>query len=302
MIIEDNRENGKTPLEQMKLVELKLLKVLNKICKENNIKYWLDGGTLLGAVRHGGFIPWDDDIDVGMLREDYEKFLKLASKELPSDIFLQNWDTEKNFFLPMTKLRDKYSSIIEIEDRNSKNHSGIFIDIFPFDYLPKNNTLKNIQMVFFYILKCFKLEANPEQLKMKNIVGNRKIKIIVLKILKSIGKIISKKVYKNCYKFINYIFCKISPSNYIGDGLVNPTYYKKSIRKIEQVFPLKTVIFENEEFLAPKDIDFYLTGLYKNYMELPPVEDRKIHTVEVYPFKKCNHLETLDWKKKKERK
>ncbi|MBR8823891.1 hypothetical protein IX293_002166 [Fusobacterium necrophorum] len=299
-VIEDNRENGKIPLEQMRLVERKLLREIDRICKKYSIPYWLDGGTLLGAVRHRGFIPWDDDIDVAMLRKDYERFLEIAQKELPNDIFLQNWNTEKEFYLPMTKLRDKYSSIVETENRNLENHSGIFIDIFPFDYLPQSNWLKNIQMVIFYILKCFKLEAKASQLKMKTVIGNRTLKIIILTTLQIIGKTIPKTLYKKLFNLTNKIFYKISPSKQIGDGLVNPTYYKKSIRNIEKIFPLTTVIFEGEEFPAPKDWDFYLTGLYKNYMELPSVEDRKIHSQEVYPFKKCNHKETLDWKKREE--
>lgn len=297
----DNREDGKTTLEQLKLIEVRLLKELDIICKKYDIKYWLDGGTLLGAVRHKGFIPWDDDIDVGMLREDYEIFLKIAPKELPKDIFLQNWDTEKDFFLPMAKLRDKYSSIIETERRNMRNHSGIFIDIFPFDYLPKNNYLRKIQMIIFFILKSLKLEAKANQLKMKNIKGNRRIKVIFLTFLQKIGKIIPKSFYKKCYKVANIVFYKISPSEYIGDGLVNPTYYKKSIRNIDQIFPLGEVIFENESFPAPRDWSFYLTGLYNNYMELPLEEERKIHIKEVYPFRKCEHEETLDWEYRREK-
>lgn len=300
METKDNRVNGKNPLEQMRLVELKMLRELDKICKKHSIPYWLDGGTLLGAIRHKGFIPWDDDIDVGMLREDYEKFLEVAAFELPNDIFLQNWDTEKKFYLTMSKLRDKYSSIVEIDDRDLENHSGIFIDIFPFDYLPKNKYLKNIQMILFFILRCLKLEVKPTQLKMKGIIGNRKLKIVILTILQFVGKIIPKNLYKNLFKFTNKFFFKISPSQEIGDGLVNPTYYKRSIRNIDKIFPLSTAIFENVEFPIPKDYDFYLKGLYNNYMELPPEEDRKIHCKEIYPFRKCNHRETLDWEEIKE--
>lgn len=294
----DNRSIGKSQEEQLKLVEIKLLKIFDKICKKHNISYWLDGGTLLGAIRHKGFIPWDDDIDIGMLREDYEKFLKIAKEELPNDIFLQNWYTEKHFYLPMTKLRDKYSSVIEIENRNKNNHSGIFIDIFPFDYLPKNRFLKNVQMLIYFLLKSLKLEADPTQLKMKNIKGNRKIKILTLLILKKLGKIIPKRIYIYIYKVVNQFFYRISPSSEIGDGLVNPTYYKKSTRNIEQIFPLTEVIFENNKYSAPRNIDLYLRGLYKNYMELPPEEERKIHMKEIYPFKKCSHKETLDWERK----
>ena len=86
-MILDNREEGCDELGQAKLVMLKLLRVFDDICRKNNLKYWLDGGTLIGAIRHNGFIPWDDDIDVAMLSDDYEKFIEIAQQELPDDVF-----------------------------------------------------------------------------------------------------------------------------------------------------------------------------------------------------------------------
>lgn len=88
-------------------IELEILKKIDEVCKKHNINYWLDSGTLLGAVRHQGFIPWDDDIDIGMLREDYEKFLKVAQKDLGDDYFLQTRSTDKNYPLVFAKVRKK---------------------------------------------------------------------------------------------------------------------------------------------------------------------------------------------------
>ena len=99
----DNRQCGDTVLRQSQLVMLRILKTVDSICKENNISYWLDSGTLLGAARHGGFIPWDDDIDIMMLREDYELFKEIAKKELPEDMFLQNQDTDIYYDMPWMK-------------------------------------------------------------------------------------------------------------------------------------------------------------------------------------------------------
>ena len=84
---------------------LEILQEIHKICVENNLTYWLEAGTLLGAVRHKGFIPWDDDSDVSMPRADYEKFLKIAQKKLPKDMFLQTQDTDKEYPLPWAKIR-----------------------------------------------------------------------------------------------------------------------------------------------------------------------------------------------------
>src|SRR5689334_13900011 len=129
-IFPDERERGETPLRQSQLVMLRMLKIMDYLCTRHNIEYFLTGGTLLGAIRHQGFIPWDDDLDVGMTRENYEKFEKLAVPELPNDIFFQNVNTDP--FYPKyreaeAKLRDKYSRYTRKEalEKRYKWHNGI---------------------------------------------------------------------------------------------------------------------------------------------------------------------------------
>src|SRR5690606_12951138 len=135
VLFPDEREKGETTLRQCQLVMLRMLKILDYLCTKHDIKYFLTGGTLLGAVRHKGFIPWDDDLDVGMTRDNYEKFIELAVPELPRDIFFQNTDTDK--YYPKTcnvdaRLRDKYSSY-ELIGREEKGHLGLQIDLFIYD-------------------------------------------------------------------------------------------------------------------------------------------------------------------------
>ncbi len=108
----DNREKGETLTRQCQLVMLRMLKIVNYLCTKHDIKYFVTGGTMLGAVRHKGFIPWDDDLDVGMTRSNYEKFVQYAVPELPNNIFFQTDETE--LYYPSShfmeaKLRDKYS-------------------------------------------------------------------------------------------------------------------------------------------------------------------------------------------------
>ena len=296
----DNREEGKTTLRQTQLVQLKILKYVHNICEKNNINYWLDGGTLLGAVRHKGFIPWDDDLDIAMLRKDYEKFLEIAKKELPNDMFLQNIFTEKYYTRPFTRIRDKYSTynFHDGESINTKIHKGIFIDLFPFDYVPKNLFLRKVQVIFYYFLRILKLECNPDSLKLIKKSNNKKFLIILVSAIMTLGKIIPKRIYFSLYNLTNKLFYKLSPSEDIGDGLVNPTYYFKSIRNISKIFPLKKMTFEDNEFFIPNDYKYYLETLYGDYMKLPPEEDRKVHAVDIFPFIKCEHPETLEWKTK----
>ncbi|EYE54801.1 LicD family protein, partial [Bacteroides fragilis] len=108
-----NRYNKEgSDLRKLQYRMLELLEVLDKICKKHNLPYWLEGGTLLGAVRHGGFIPWDDDLDVQMLRSDYKKLLKILPKELPGNIALQTFKTDKGYYRYVAKLRDLNSKLI----------------------------------------------------------------------------------------------------------------------------------------------------------------------------------------------
>src|SRR5690242_9470114 len=129
----DNRENGETRLRQCQLVMLRMFKIFDFLCTRHQIKYFLTGGSLIGAVRHQGFIPWDDDLDVGMTRENYERFIQYAVPELPNDIFFQNINTDP-FYRETdyvdARLRDKYSSYNHIGKKNNAFHEGLQVDIF----------------------------------------------------------------------------------------------------------------------------------------------------------------------------
>lgn len=120
--------------------QLDMLYVVQEICKKHNIQYWVDGGTLLGTIRHGGFIPWDDDIDIMMLPEDYDKFNKVAANELEEPYFLQT-DWGDDVYFCHTKIRRSDTTAILSKDVPAKFefNQGIFIDIFPMDFVPTDN-------------------------------------------------------------------------------------------------------------------------------------------------------------------
>ena len=122
-------------LRQLQLIQLEILKFFDNFCREHNLKYSLYAGSLLGAIRHHAFIPWDDDLDICMLREDYNRFIQIAPLEFPTDIFLQTQETDPSYdYLPLPcKVRDKNSLIISEGMENQKYQQGLFIDIFPTD-------------------------------------------------------------------------------------------------------------------------------------------------------------------------
>ena len=118
-------------LRQHQLRTLEILKIVDIICREHDINYWLSSGTLLGAVRHKGFIPWDDDVDIEMLRDDFKKFNEIIPQYLPENFKLQNHKTDKCYYWPFSKVRDERYPIKEVcnTDIRYKYH-GVYIDVF----------------------------------------------------------------------------------------------------------------------------------------------------------------------------
>lgn len=276
----DNRELGKTDIEQARLVMLKLLKEFDRICRKHHISYWLDGGTLLGAVRHQGFIPWDDDIDVAMLADDYKKFIQIASDKLPDDIFLQTRYTDREYPMFITKLRDKYSTYEESAIRKKNCHKGIFMDIFPMDFVRYPFWQSNLKL-FFHDTNYSNLHSS--------------VKTFIQSTFGFVGKRMIRKLRIPVYHWLNYLF-------HTDYKKASCLAYCMEINEIQQfskdmIFPLREHIFEGTLFYVPNDYDAYLREYFGDYMKLPPVEERHCHNIGIYPFTPCNHKDTLKWKK-----
>ena len=253
---------SKVDLRKMQLLELKILKEVKRICEKNSIPYFLIAGTLIGAVRHKGFIPWDDDIDIGMLRSDYERFLEVCKTDLGSEYFLQTPETEKgNADYGIAHIRLNGTSMVQEFRKNTTTHNGLTIDIFPYDNLPENK-LKRI----FYC-KTFPL--------MKRVCAKR------MGYTPHPPKLAHRIVLNTVYVLTRWI-----PISFLHNKMVN-YHVKQNKKQTEYVFPLSewnyknekhlysTVIeltemqFEDEYFPVPKNYDLYLREQYGNYMELP---------------------------------
>lgn len=152
-LIRELRENedmmsDKEQMDMVKTIEQGILDVFHKICEENHLKYSLAYGTLIGAVRHKGFIPWDDDIDIMMPREDYERLLLIWDTVAPEGYLLQEYKKDLDYINNFAKIRKDHTTFLQFEmERNRKYHKGIFIDIFPFDNVAKGEISKKIQYI-----------------------------------------------------------------------------------------------------------------------------------------------------------
>ena len=255
--------NGEgTVLRKAQMREVAILQEVDKICKKHDIKYWIDFGTLLGTVRHGGFIPWDDDLDICMLSSDYTKFIETARNELPDWLFLQNKKTDPSYRRTICKVRDLNSLFIERhEDFMSPYKKGIFIDIFEVVEYPKVSR-KMLGFLSKWAKKTDQFFNVPQYINFKNIAAGMTFPIIKL--------------------FINVLWgiLHIRKSNNLGFRLEHNPY--NSFISKDKIFPLSEIEFEGIMLPAPNDYDAVLKSYYKDYMKLPKEEDRWIHSQFIY--------------------
>lgn len=247
-------------INQLKNIQLNILREFIRICEENELQYYLVGGSAIGAIRHKGFIPWDDDIDVGMPRKDYNRFLEIAQESLPDYYFLQTYETDPEYLANFAKIRDSRTTFIESSMRNRKINHGVYIDVFPLDYYPETN-VKWFRMVELLqnarLSKEFSSTASFKMRIMQSVAGVLfpSIEETLRKRDKHIQSI------KNSSLLTN--FCgawgdrEIVPADFMGNGT--------------------TAVFENITVLVPEKYDAYLRKIYGDYMSLPPVEKRVGH-------------------------
>ena len=265
-------------LRKAQLLMLKILKEVHKICEENNIKYFLSDGTLIGAIRHQGFIPWDDDLDIGMLREDYEKFCKIAPQILSENFILQNFQTDKGYGLQFGKVILKNTVWIEKVAKNTNRQwSGIYIDIFPYDNITENKKMqKLINRLYIFIQGLILIKF--KYINISNYESMAKKLKYVLK--KNYLCTISKKLLI----YIRDSICK----RYLNKSKSLVTKYGGNFYKNQNPYnfykDLTLQNFEDTSFYIPKNYDKILKNLYENYMEIPPIEKQRQHGIEYFDF------------------
>ena len=242
-------------LRRQQLRMLELLEVIDVICRKHQIPYWLSSGTLIGAARHKGFIPWDDDLDIEMLRSDYLRLLKVLPQELPDNLALQTNETDPNYIFIYGKLRDKDSHLEETNSYDRIFHyTGIYIDIFPLEKIPY----------------CLAWIGGHMQGQIYNQLNNKNIKESTL--YKRIRRIyhFNTRIGFPILRFIAKLFPGKELRHSFGTAYFKPRY-------TDDIFPLTEMEFEGKMFPVPRQTDAVLRKIYGDYMQLPDLENIHPH-------------------------
>lgn len=275
------------------LIQLRLLLELKKICDENDIPFLIIGGTALGAKRHQGFIPWDDDIDVGILGTEYPKFLKVMDN-LDSPCYLSKIDIESNHYLPFSKFRLRNTVRIEEGHWIPESESGIDIDIFPYNNIPDNTLLQRLYFSIFSRLRglywycCLPRKTKPLFSKNQHCFG-KILRIVIWEITscKLTHKFV-KKTIGTALQYFPTIFNKFNTRLILTVSALDLEHF---IVPREDFLKPTPVVFEEHEFYAPGHLENYLTTMYGDYMTIPPKSEQIAHPVIKLDFGKYEDID-----------
>jgi lipopolysaccharide cholinephosphotransferase len=239
---------------QMRMLEI--LKVFDAICQKHRIEYTLDGGSLLGAVRHGGFIPWDDDLDINVKREDLLRLRKILPQELPANLVYQDYFTDPYYPTLIAKVRDRHSYIYEEPCTERLKEKGIFIDIIPIEEIPNLAWKAKLDYWYGHCLRGIHHYADTKDTILSWIV------MPFAWVLVQLTRLLNK-------------FRHIDQLSHVYGWQAYGGYSKKDY------YPIKRIPFEDFETCVPNNPDGVLKALFGDYMQIPPEEKRRVHSTKI---------------------
>lgn len=262
-------------LKKIQSLELEILKEVIRVCEQTKIEYFLIGGSALGAVRHNGFIPWDDDIDIGMTRDNYDRFLKEAPSFLSEKYELQSPYNGKHNPYPYSKVRMNGTIFMEYANhRNKRMNHGVYIDIFPFDMVPDDER-KNIKQFnrvrWLSNIHTYKHSASISQPAK---TFKQQIKAFIRFLMHLFYSMIPNKIL---LKKLNFEMTKYNGTSQKAIACLLFPHRKKEYIAIEDIYPLRICYFVDITAFIPNNFDKYLQTHYGNWKSLPPVEKRCAH-------------------------
>jgi lipopolysaccharide cholinephosphotransferase len=270
----DSKQLDSATLTKLHIVQVQILDEMVRICEKYNLTYFLAYGTLLGAVRHKGFIPWDDDIDITMPRKDYERFLELCNTELHNDYYIA--DVPFMRIIPWLRLCKKNTLFVADYITNESDYFGIYIDIFPGDNVPKNALLQYLRYNLIRIgnISLFLKDGRLNYRDIKN-----PIERIIAQLIKILTNRSDFSTLFNLRKKI-MTFYNNRKTGLIANSI--STYgYKKETFLESIIYPLGKIEFEGKYYSCPNNADLFLKHVYGDYMQVPPIEERKTHNPKI---------------------
>lgn len=258
-----------------------ILMDIDSVCKDLGIEYMLGGGSCLGAIRHGGFIPWDDDLDINMTREDYKRFVQAFARRFGDKYWLHDLYRKDDYELCFPRIRLK-GTVLRNRDDFNENECGIPVDIFLIENVPNNIALRKlhglVSMMLGFVYSCRRFAAHKKYyMELTGMDAGVRITFMI-KIL--LGRLLAIKPvhsYALLWDKWNGI-CKNSKSQYLTIPVGRKHYFGELSRR-SQVFPVSLSSFESLELPIPRDSDDYMRRLYNDYMTIPAEEDRETHLV-----------------------
>ena len=257
-------------LRRLKQALPEIVAEIDGVCRRNNLRYVLVAGSALGAVRHGGFIPWDDDMDIAMPREDYERFTQVAAKELPGDLYFRSFGNDPDYYLPYGKVFRRNTVYITDMDSEQTEGSEIFIDVFPLDCATSpDSRILGLRSTLVKGLKA--VIMRKKGFHMHGTSGKVRLLQVLFAPFSCRTLMRWQEKAMRCQEGRKCAYRTNLGSNY---------HHVKQTMPESVYFPAAEVTFEGHRFYAPGQIDAFLTRLYgKDYMELPPVEKRVTHHI-----------------------
>lgn len=263
-------------IQELQHVQLRIMDDVHRVCDELGLRYYLIGGSAIGAVRHQGIIPWDIDIDIAMPRKDYEKFIALGKNKLKSEYEIHDYRTDRDFgtFHALVVLKNSYIKFIFEKETDKQNRFGIFVDILPLDQWPDNRVYKSLLIEEHKLIKILKDFRQGDRRKTGNFV-KRFIKKTAYYILRATTSVYGLNKWEQnvisrcntddegrywCSKLSHYTLDKLTmPKEYFGTPVLHS--------------------FSGRKYYVPEQVDKYLKHLFGNYMKLPP-ENKRYEFIE----------------------
>lgn len=253
-------------IDDIRKIQLEIMDFIDTLCRGKGIRYSLSGGTLLGAVRHKGYIPWDDDIDIFMLRPDYERFVSEVMQSGNTRYRILSPFTDDAYYYPFTKLCDSQTRIMERNDC-PLHEMGVYVDIFPVDGLPNDKKQRKCYWNRNRILKRLNTMVYQKKASGENFIKRafRSVMFVLFRLMRP-----------NCLaKYLNNLSTKydVEKSEFVAVSVFG--YGEKEQLPVSVFSEFGDIPFEQKQYMAIKNYDLYLSSIYGDYMTLPPVEQRQ---------------------------